>query len=189
MQATRWILLGAVLVLGTGAAGPEERHFAPSGLFELQAAVDLGMRNPDGGAVLQKPKLLCAKIPQQQGLPKNMRDSGCTDVPGVMQGDRVVFDSACPWGRAHFAVRQVDAQTWESTLEEERLPLAGGAGLRADPELRRMMADVGRHGDPDEREAARRTLAEMEAKEQGAGRAPIRTRVVVRMKRLAPDCT
>ncbi len=189
MQATRWILLGAVLALGTGAAGPEERHFAPSGLFELQATVDLGLRNPDDGAVLQKPQLLCARTPQQRGVPQQMRDSGCADVPGVLQGDRVVFDSTCPWGRAHFAVRQVDAQTWESILEEERHPLAGGAGLRADLELRRMMTDVARHGDPEEREAARRTLAEIEAKEQGAGRAPIRTRVAVRMKRLAPDCT
>ena len=189
MGATRWILLGALLTLGTGAAAPEARHFAPSGLFELQAKVDIGLRNPDDGAVLQKPQMLCARTAQRQGLPQQMRDSGCTDVPGVLQGDRVVFDSTCPWGRAQFSVRQVDAQTWESILEEERQPLAEGAGLRADPELRRMMADVARHGDVDEREAARRTLAEMEAKEQGAGRTTIRTRVVVRMKRLAQDCT
>lgn len=188
MRGTRWILLATVLVLGTGAAGPEDRHFAPAGLFELQATADLGLRNSDDGAVLQKPQQLCAKTAQQRGLPQVMRDSGCADVPGVLQGDRIVFDSTCPWGRAHFSVRQVDEQTWESILEEERHPSASGAGLRTDPELRRMMADVAKNGDPEEREAARRTLAEMEAKEQGAGRAPIRTRVVVRMKRLAPDC-
>lgn len=188
MQATQWILLATVLVLGTGAAGPEDRHFAPAGLFELQATADLGLRNPDDGAVFQRPQQICAKTAQQKGLPQRMRDSGCVDVPGVLQDDRVVLDSTCPWGRATFSVRQVDAQTWESILEEERHPAGGGAGLRTDPELRRMMADVARNGDPQEREAARRTLAEMEAKEQGAGRAPIRTRVVVRMKRLAQEC-
>lgn len=189
MRGTRWILLGTVLVLGTGAAGPEDRHFAPSGLFEIQATADLGLRNPDGGAVLQKPELHCAETAQRRGLPQAMRDSGCADVPGVLQGDRVVFDSTCPWGRAHFSVRQVDEQTWESILEEERHPSAGGAGLRTNPDLRRMMAEVANNGDPEEREAARRTLAEMEAKQQGVGRAPIRTRVVLRAKRLAQDCS
>ncbi len=188
MQGTRWILLAAVLALGTGAAGTEERHFAPSGLFELRTTADLGLRNPDDGVALHKPQLLCAKTPQRKGFPQEMRDSGCPDVPGVLQGDRVVFDSTCPWGRAHFSIRQVDAQTWESVLEEERDPLAEGTGLRANRQLRGMMAEMARNGDPDEREAVRRTLAEMEAKEQGAGRAPIRTRVVVRMKRLAPAC-
>lgn len=188
MGGTRWILLGAVLALGTGAAGPEERHFAPPGLYELRATADLGLRNPEDGAVFQKPHLLCQKTGQQRGLPQVMLDQGCPDVPGELQGDRIVFDSSCPWGRASFSVRQVDAQTWESSLEEERHPLAGGAGLRSNPGLRSRMADVARKGDPAEREAARRTLAEMDATEQGAGKAPIRTRVVVRLKRLAQDC-
>ena len=189
MRGTRWILLGAVLALCTGAVGPEERHFAPAGLFELRATADLGLRDPDDGAVFQKPQLLCTKNAQGRGLPQAMRDSGCADVPGVLQGDRIVFDSTCPWGRATFSVRQVDAQTWESILEEERHPSASGAGLRTDPELRRMLAKVAADGDPEEREAARRTLAEMDAKEQSVGRAPIRTRVVARIKRLAPDCS
>ncbi|MGX9218020.1 hypothetical protein ACWV27_06405 [Massilia varians] len=157
-------------------------------MYELRATVDLGARDPDGGTVFQKPQLLCNKVAQKRSLPQVMLDKGCPDVPGVLQGDRVVFESTCPWGRASFSVRQVDAQTWESSLEEERHPLADGAGLRSHPELRSKMAEVARNGDPGERDAARRTLAEMDAMPQGAGRAPIRTRMVLRIKRVAQDC-
>jgi hypothetical protein len=188
MRGARWILVGAVVALGTGAAGQDERHFAPPGLYELRATVDLGLRDPDGGTVFQKPQLLCNRVAQKQGLPQVMLDKGCLDVPGVLQGDRVMFDSSCPWGRASFSVRQVDAQTWESSLEEERHPQADGAGLRSHPELRSKIAEVARNGDPGERDAAQRTLAEMDATPQSAGRAPIRTRMVVRIKRVAQDC-
>jgi hypothetical protein len=189
MRGTRWILLGAVLALGTGAAQQADSYFAPPGLYELQATADLGLRKPDGSAtaaVVQKPQLLCAKTAQGSSLPQRWLDSGCAALPGVVQGDRMVFDSSCPWGRVSLSFRRVDAQTWESSLEESRQP-ATGTGLRADPELRRMMGEVAASGAPAEREAARRSLAAMDAKQQDA--APVRTAMLVRIKRVARDCS
>ena len=187
MRGTRWILLGAVLALATGAAQRDDRYFPPPGLYELEATADLGLRNPDGSvstAVVQKPQLICARTAQGRSLPQRWLDSGCVAVPGVVQGDRMVFDSICPWGRVNLSFRRVDAQTWESSLEELRQP-ATGTGLRADPELRRMLGEVAAKGDPAEREAARRSLAAMDAQQDAA---PVRTAMLVRIRRVAPDC-
>lgn len=197
-------VLTAVLAPGARAADP--RYVAPPGLYDITSSTARGDgRGGLHGMPGEAPTRTCIPATKPGAIPEQMLAGGCTGQPGVVKGDGMVSVASCPWGKMTLTMRRVDARNWENVIEQERSGAGGKQDLRASTApLMAMLRQQARSGTNAERAEAREALAGMEKEIREAEAAlranaesgdeeteagpPVRTRTVIRMKRIAETC-
>ncbi|MCD2517289.1 hypothetical protein LQ564_13325 [Massilia sp. G4R7] len=152
------------------------------------------------------PARTCIQPTKSGAIPAQMLAGGCIGKPGVVKGDSMVSVANCPWGKMTLSMRRLDDRNWENIVEEERSGARGGKqDLRASTApLMAMLRQQASTGTPAQRAEAREALAGMEQQIKEAEAAlrenadiidddvdagsPVRTRTVIRMKRVADTC-
>ena len=191
---------------------------SPNGTSRHQTDVDadsnqdVRFQREDGstgryGMAGNTPARTCIQPTKAGVIPAQMLAGGCIGKPGVVKGDSMVSVANCPWGKMTLSMRRVDERNWENIVEQERGGVAGGGkqDLRASTApLMAMLRQQASSGTAAQRAEARETLAGMEQQIKEAEAAlrenadiigddvdtgsPVRTRTVIRMKRVAETC-
>jgi len=151
------------------------------------------------------PARTCVQPTKAGVIPAQMLAGGCIGKPGVVKGDSMVSSANCPWGKMTLTMRRIDDRNWENVVEEDRSSAGGKQDLRTSTApLMAMLRQQASTGSAAQRAEARETLAGMEQQIKEAEAAlrenadiigdeevdaqPVRTRTVIRMKRVADTC-
>jgi len=196
-QRTRFPLLAGLLVLAVGAgAAPDIRYLPPPGLYQVDIVSDHATHGAGGtfkrhrkydgpsGAVQMQfehangtrsstslagdgPNQTCIEPVKPGGIPKKLMVDGCTATRGVVTNGEMNAVHTCPWGSMKINMRQIDAKTWQTTVQQVKTGNGdAGNGEFVDP-LQMPMEHMLKHGTPEEKAEAKRHFAEMkEFKEQ-----------------------
>lgn len=171
---------------------------------------DVRFQREDGSSgrynlVGNTPARTCIQPTKSGVIPAQMLAGGCIGKPGVVKGDSMVSSANCPWGKMTLTMRRIDDRNWENVVEEDRSSPGGKQDLRASTApLMAMLRQQASTGSAAQRAEARETMAGMEQQIKEAEAAmrenadiigdeevdaqPVRTRTVIRMKRVADTC-
>jgi len=152
-----------------GAGGTSKRrrtYDGPSGAVHMEFEHANGTRSNHTVAGTG-PNQTCIEPVKPGGLPKRLMIDGCTATRGVVTNGEMNAVHTCPWGSMKINLRQVDAKTWQTTVQQVKTGNGdAGNGAFVDP-LQMPMEHMLKHGNAEEKAEARRHFAEMkEFKEQ-----------------------
>lgn len=161
----RTIVTGAIaLSFAAGAAiAANDRYLPPPGLYEIQVVNTLTSRSPSGttqtrdtfdekGGVSSEyrredgsrathavagnaPNRTCIGPTKSGALPKDMAMDGCTASKGEVIGGEMVVVQSCPWGKMKIHMRQIDAKTWQTSMNMVKSNSGDGPGASEKTEM------------------------------------------------------
>lgn len=149
------------------ALAADTRYLPPPGLYQIDIVNDFASRGPGGtlrhhdradGASgrldteFQRidgsrgshtipgtaPNQTCIEPVASGGLPKKLMIDGCKATKGVVTNGEMNAVHTCPWGSMKINLRQVDAKTWQTTVEQVRNPAVAGASMREQKSVLRL---------------------------------------------------
>ena len=180
----------ALALAATAAmAAPDTRYMTPPGLYRVEVVDDLTVRSPngaiskhttvdaatgnmdtrfrrkDGSGGTQRlagdgAQEVCVQPTKSVELPKGLRIDGCNATKGQVISNAMVSVHNCPWGKITISQRQVNASTWERTMESVTTGVPG-VGVAGDSYAvpRAMAEQAARTGNAKERAEAQEALA------------------------------
>jgi len=146
-----------------GANGTSSRHRVydgPSGSVATRYKRSDGSRGSYTTAGTG-PNQTCIEPVKPGGLPKKLMVDGCTATKGVVTNGEMNAVHTCPWGSMKINLRQIDARTWQTTVQQVKTGNGDtGNGEFVDP-LQMPMEHMLKHGTAEEKAEAKRHFAEM----------------------------
>lgn len=153
---------------GNGTSTQRKRYDGRSGGVETQFQRTDGSRGSYATAGAG-PNQTCIEPVKPGGIPKKLMVDGCTATKGVVTNGEMNAVHTCPWGSMKINMRQIDAKTWQTTVQQVKTgngDAQGSNGDFVDP-LQGPMEHMLKHGTAEEKAEAKRHFAEMkEFKEQ-----------------------
>lgn len=179
----------ALALAAAAAAATDTRYLPPPGLYQVDivsdhavhdrngtrkshdrydgrsGGVDTQFQRADGsrGSYALKgagPNRTCIEPVKPGGLPKSLVVDGCKATKGVVTNGEMNAVHSCPWGTMNISMRQIDAKTWQTTVQRVRTgSVPEDSGDFEDP-LKESMEHMLKHGNAEERAEAKRYLAE-----------------------------
>lgn len=186
----------ALAIAAAAGAAPDTRYLPPPGLYQIDIVADHASHGAAGTSKQRKrydgtsggvetrfqradgsrgsyatagagPNQTCIEPVKPGGIPKKLMVDGCTATKGVVTNGEMNAVHTCPWGSMRINMRQIDAKTWQTTVQQVKTGNGdAGNGEFVDP-LQMPMEHMLKHGTAEEKAEARRHFAEMkEFKEQ-----------------------
>ncbi|MDN4060564.1 hypothetical protein QPK31_20340 [Massilia sp. YIM B02769] len=186
----------ALAIAAAAGAAPDTRYLPPPGLYQIDIVADHASHGAAGTSKQRKrydgtsggvetqfqrtdgsrgsyatagagPNQTCIEPVKPGGIPKKLMVDGCTATKGVVTNGEMNAVHTCPWGSMKINMRQIDAKTWQTTVQQVKTGNGdAGNGEFVDP-LQMPMEHMLKHGTAEEKAEAKRHFAEMkEFKEQ-----------------------
>ncbi len=186
----------ALAIAAAAGAAPDTRYLPPPGLYQIDIVADHASHGAAGTSKQRKrydgtsggvetqfqrtdgsrgsyatagagPSQTCIEPVKPGGIPKKLMVDGCTATKGVVTNGEMNAVHTCPWGSMKINMRQIDAKTWQTTVQQVKTGNGdAGNGEFVDP-LQMPMEHMLKHGTAEEKAEAKRHFAEMkEFKEQ-----------------------
>ena len=192
----------ALALAAAAPAAPDTRYLPPPGLYQIDIVSDQAVHNRNGGTMKSHdrydgksggvdtqfqridgsrgsyslkgtgPNRICIEPVKPGGLPKSLVVDGCKATKGVVTNGEMNAVHTCPWGTMNISMRQIDAKTWQTTVQRIKTGSASeDSGDFEDP-MQESMEYMLKHGNAEERAEAKRYLAESKKFAEEMKRAP-----------------
>ncbi len=156
----------ALALAAAAFAAPDTRYLPPAGLYQVDIVGGMKSMSPartlerndtydgesgsvssefkrDGGSPAKSmipgagPLRTCIGPTKPGALPKGVAIDGCKATKGEVINGEMVAVHNCPWGNMKIHMRQLDAKTWQTSME--RVQTGGGEGGSARKEQKTVM--------------------------------------------------
>jgi len=160
------VCAGALLLAANGAPAADTRYLPPAGLYQVDIVGGLKVQSPahtlerkdtydggsgridsefrrDGGSPAKNvipgagPHQTCIGPTPPGALPKGLAIDGCKATKGNVVNGEMTAVHSCPWGSMKIHLRQLDAKSWQTSVE--RVQNGGGEGGVARKEQKTVM--------------------------------------------------
>lgn len=179
----------ALTLANTAANATDTRYLPPPGLYQVDIVSEQAVHDSSGtrkshdrydgksGGVNTRfqridgsrgshalkgtgPNRTCIEPVKPGGLPKSLVMDGCKATKGVVTNGEMHAVHTCPWGTMNISMRQIDAKTWQTTVQRVKTGSAPEDDGDFEDPLKESMEHMLKHGNAEERAEAKRYLAE-----------------------------